>query len=373
METTARFAPASAAFDLSPNEKTNPLWIKSPVWDLTFISLSAVLVVLPFSAYYIAQFAGFDLDTSRNIVNGLIALFIGGPHMYATYTRTALDKTFTTSHPKLILGSLVIPVMVIFLGVKYFPLLLTFFFFWASVHVLHQIVYLVNVYNQKHEPSMSLYSTLVDYALVFTSLYPIAVYKLVHDQFTVGPNKVLFPDFLKHDATVYAAFAVFALSFVLFTGKTIQEFRTGRGHLPKTILMYLTSVIAFFLPSYNELDVAFQGFNTWHSFQYLGLTFYINKLRQERGEIPSNFINAISAKGWKYYAFLIGITITTVAMVGVLLLTRTQTGLSGDQCYYIVILSFLLTHYLQDHYLFTQPEILLGNKITKTISLSTSL
>jgi len=34
-------------------------------------------------------------------------------------------------------------------------------------------------------------------------------------------------------------------------------------------------------------------------------------------------------------------------------------GLSFDQCYYIVVLSFLLMHYLHDHLLFMKPgEIL---------------
>src|SRR5207248_4902721 len=83
------------------------LWLRSKAWDLTFISLSAGLVSIPLLTYvfaneatpYINRFlAGiginyvWDADASRNLVNGIIALFIGGPHMYATYTRTALDK-----------------------------------------------------------------------------------------------------------------------------------------------------------------------------------------------------------------------------------------------------------------------------------------
>ncbi len=43
----------------------------------------------------------------------------------------------------------------------------------------------------------------------------------------------------------------------------------------------------------------------------------------------------------------------------VLLLFRETLGLSFDQCYYVVVLSFLLMHYLHDHVLFTQPEAIL--------------
>src|SRR5205809_4385710 len=88
------------------------LWLNNRTWDLTFISLSAGLVLLPFAAYEIFNYLlgiesfraalGVDaadaLDVSRNIVNGIIALLIGGPHMYATYTRTFLDGDFRKSH-----------------------------------------------------------------------------------------------------------------------------------------------------------------------------------------------------------------------------------------------------------------------------------
>src|SRR2546422_6222031 len=88
------------------------LWLNNKTWDLTFISLSAALVVLPFVAYEAFKYLlaneaflsalGVDqadvLDVSRNIVNGMIALFIGGPHMYATYTRTFLDQDFRKHH-----------------------------------------------------------------------------------------------------------------------------------------------------------------------------------------------------------------------------------------------------------------------------------
>jgi hypothetical protein len=165
----------------------NSLWLRDRTWDLVFISLSAVLVAFPIATYllanevspYINQFLRtmgssfvWDDDASRNLVNGLIAVFIGGPHMYATYTRTAFDKEFTRKH-KLVMGlSLLIPVAVVYFGVTNFQLLLTFFFFWASVHILHQIVFIMECYDKKAARSVTPAARLIDYVVVFSSLFP---------------------------------------------------------------------------------------------------------------------------------------------------------------------------------------------------------
>src|ERR1035441_3050088 len=95
--------------------------------------------------------------------------------------------------------------------------------------------------------------------------------------------------------------------------------------------------------------------NTWHSFQYLGLTWYINRLRYERNELPPK-LRLFSRPGewWRYYGFTVIANIFALGSIGTLILTRAETGLSFDQCYYIVVLCFLLTHYYHDHIIFTE-------------------
>jgi hypothetical protein len=352
------------------------LWLRSKSWDLTFISLSAVLVAIPLLTFvfaneatpYINRFLAalgihyiWDADASRNLVNGMIALFIGGPHMYATYTRTAFDKNFSRKHKLLLAFSLLIPVAVVYLGVKHFQFLITFFFFWASIHILHQAAFIVECYNKKAARSLSWSSRLIDYALLFSALYPIATYKFIHEDFYIGSNRILFPDFLKTDYIFYLVTAFFVASAILFIWKTVIEIRAGVAHYPKIILISLTSGVAFLIPSFQNLDVAFQGFNAWHSFQYLGLTYYINRLRHERGEIGTKFIDKMSEDGrtWQYYLFNVGLTAAAVSVIGLLIYFSPALGLSFDQCYYIVVLSFLLMHYLHDHLLFTKPEEIL--------------
>lgn len=352
------------------------LWLRSRAWDLTYISFSAVIVAVPILTYYFANhvtssintilgFVGipftWDADASRNLVNGMIALFIGGPHMYATYTRTALDKNFSRKHKTLLAVSLLIPVGVVYFGVTQFRFLITFFFFWASIHILHQIAFIVECYNKRAPRAIPWSSRFIDYAVVFSALYPIATYKFIHDQFTIGNIVIFYPEFLKTDYIFYFVLSFFIASAILFVWKTVGEVRAGVAHYPKIILISVTAIVAFFIPAFDNLDVSFQGFNAWHSFQYLGLTYYINRLRHERGEIGTKFIDRMSTDGktWRYYSFNVGLTAAAVAVIALLIAMNPILGLSFDQCYYIVVLSFLLTHYLHDHVLFTKPEEIL--------------
>ena len=358
---------------------TENLWLHNKTWDLTFISLSAVLVVLPFAAYEFFQYllgfesvrlalgvqAGDVPDVSRNTVNGLIALLIGGPHMYATYTRTFLDGDFRKKHLMFLLGSLVLPFVVVYMGIVNFRLLITFFFFWASVHILHQIAYIIDGYNLKRSTKISTQARILDYVVVFSSLYPIGVWRMVNNDFRIGKIELMFPNFMmieSNPALGWAIFLVatmiFGISLTLWVWKSYREYVRGELHAPKALLMALTIVVAFFIPSYHELDVAFQGFNTWHSFQYLGLTLYINRLRQHKEGISTPLVRNMSleGRGWRFYTFNVGCAIGALAAIVVLLVNKEALGFSFDQCYYIVVLSFLLMHYYHDHFLFTRME-----------------
>jgi hypothetical protein len=114
-------------------------WLHSKGWDLCCITLSSVLVVVPLALYEL-------VGNSAAFVNLFIAGVIGGPHMYATFFRTTLDRPFRQRHWVLMGTSWLIPVLVVVLALWNFPLLITLFFFWASVHVLHQIAYIMECY-----------------------------------------------------------------------------------------------------------------------------------------------------------------------------------------------------------------------------------
>ena len=186
---------AAAVLPVPATASGSGLWLKDRRWDLTFISLSILLVASPYLLYLafmqlprlvtpLAAAAGTTPeDLSRNGVNLLVALLVGGPHMYSTFTRTALDVDFAKSHRGFLLSSLFIPVIVVLLAVVNLSLLLTVFFFWASIHVLHQIVYITDLYNQRKKGSLTRLSRLSDYALILTCLYPLAAWRIASGTF----------------------------------------------------------------------------------------------------------------------------------------------------------------------------------------------
>jgi hypothetical protein len=99
-----------ASSSIEVGGQTQGAWLRSRDWDLRWISLSVVLVAGPYLVYLgllklipvvgpLAASLNADVDSvSRNIVNGVVALLVGGPHMYATFTRTALDRDFSGKH-----------------------------------------------------------------------------------------------------------------------------------------------------------------------------------------------------------------------------------------------------------------------------------
>jgi hypothetical protein len=64
------------------------------------------------------------------------------------------------------------------------------FFFWASIHVLHQIVYVTELYNHKRRSSLSLPSRAAEYAVILTALYPLAAWKIASGKFLIGSNDI---------------------------------------------------------------------------------------------------------------------------------------------------------------------------------------
>jgi hypothetical protein len=356
-------------------------WLRDRKWDLTWISLSAMLVAAPYLTYLalielqslIAPLAGnFGASPesfSRNLVNAGVALLVGGPHMYATFTRTALDHDFFKAHSRLIYTSILIPLVVIALAFFNLSLLLTIFFFWASIHVLHQIIYITELYNHKQVTKLTLFSRAADYAVILTSLYPLAAWKISTGRFAIGPNnlsEVVGSIVPLGPWMVWLAGGAFGIALTAWIVKSVMEWRQGTLHKPKTLFIGLTVLASFWVPALGNLDTAFQGMNMWHSLQYLALTWMLNRLRQDRGQLEASpFVQRLSTPGSarRYYLFNIALTVADVALAG-LIFVGLRYGLDKpfdyafDRAYYIAVLSILWIHYYHDHYLFTKPSVI---------------
>jgi hypothetical protein len=165
---------------------------------------------------------------------------------------------------------------------------------------------------------------------------------------------------------VWLAGGAFGIALVAWLVDSANQWRQGTLNGPKTFFIALTATAAFFVPALGNLDTAFQGMNVWHSLQYLALTWMLNNLRQQRGELErSPFVKRLSADGSarRYYMWTMGLTVADIALAGVIFVVlRFVFGqpfdFAFDRSYYIAVLSFLWIHYYHDHYLFTQPEVI---------------
>ena len=369
-------------------------WLHSARWDLSFLILSVVVAAIPYSIYVL--FGGQALETAsvkgtaaynaRLLVNNLVAVLIGGPHMYATFTRTILDRDFLRKRFWFIASSVLVPITVITMAVlsyETYVWLLSIFFAIASLHALQQIIWLTEAYNLKARLALSLKSRLIDYGVVLTSLYPIAVYKMVRGEFKIGPVELKYNAIIAGWTWLAALAAIaFAMMLALFIAKTYLEYRSGYVNVPKTLLISLTVLLMFWTPIFPNMDTAFQGVNTWHSFQYLALTWYANRLREqktgqrvgflhwlngsgERGGLASRIASGLRKvdrnTGWTTFYMLClamlpisGILLTS----GSIIWPNLHPGKPGaDEVYsYMGILSILIVHYVHDALLFTDSK-----------------
>ena len=344
-------APTESASPRSAASASGP-WIRSRRFDLLFLTASGILVFLPYLSYAFLQRVGASQDTAGLIIGLGVTLLIGGPHMYSTFLRTALEPRFREKHGWLVYLPLVaIPILVVIGSLYAFILLLTGFFFWASVHVTHQAQYISETYRRKVTPRVSNLDRFLDGAVILGALYTVAMYKFVTGRFTMGSSTLLFPDSLKHLWVARAFTAGFAALFLYYVFRTAGEIRRGEASWPRLVFMAVTVALAFVIPLFDNLDVAFQGFNTWHSLQYLALTWFILTRQADRGQIGNGLVRSISgtAHTRAFYAAMVGATVLSGV---VYLFLWKGMGMPQDRAYYVVVLSFLLVHYFYDHFLF---------------------
>ncbi|MCA9581580.1 MAG: hypothetical protein KC416_07275 [Myxococcales bacterium] len=342
----------------APSTEASRVWINGPRWDVGWLIGTALVVpiVLLFVWY----------GASSDFINLGVTAIIGGPHLFATYTVTYMDPRFRKSHWWLLLAAtIVVPSFVVFMTLWNFQILLSVFIFSASVHVLHQNAYLTDIYRRRAGEPEAMWSRLIDYGLLMVCIYPIATYKLVHGNFLLGDVEILIPEMFKVPATYWFVWVVFAGFLSAWIVKTWSEYKRGVLNNAKTLLIAVTTVIAFWVPAAAEgerLELAFQAVNAWHAIQYMGVLWYIQKVRKDRGLIGSSLIQKISGggrSGWYFYGFCLAITLT---MFGILVTAakndifgfsaKNGADLGFQQYYYMGVLSCLLIHYVFDGYLF---------------------
>jgi hypothetical protein len=251
----------------------------------------------------------------------------------------------------------VVPAFVVFWTLVNFQILLSVFIFAASLHVLQQNAFLVDVYRRRLGRREQPFAPWVDYGLLMICIYPVASYKLVHGTFSLGDVPILIPELLMTPMTYWVVWFGFAALLLAWLTKSAREWRDGTLNLPKTLLIGVTTLVGFFAPvaaSGARLELSFQAVNAWHSIQYLGIVWYVQKVRKDLGLIESPFVRSLSGSGAPAYRFYGAVTLTTAVLFGVVVsVARLDPfGISFNQYYYMGVLSCLLIHYVLDAYLF---------------------
>src|SRR5262245_12595628 len=233
--TTAALAVPRLSTAAPPSLTRQGRWLVSPWYDLAFITVSAILILFPHATYMVM---------GKNIyVDLTVTLLIGGPHLFATYTMTFMEPRFRQRYPRYVWGALALPPLIVTLAIVNLTLLVTIFFFWASVHVIHQVAYVTDAYRMKDPRGWSWSSRVIDYGLLATALYPIATEKLIKGEFVTGGRVLLFPSFLKASWVPWPVWAVFLFFASAFVVKTWNDWREGRLHVGRTLLVALAAVL----------------------------------------------------------------------------------------------------------------------------------
>jgi hypothetical protein len=212
-----------------PAQDSGP-WIRDRRFDLLFLTLSGALVFFSLPVLRPPAEAGVSEATSSLIVGLSVTLLVGGPHMYSTYLRTAMEPRFRRRWGFLAYLPLVLIPTLVVLGSMYaFILLLTGFFLWASLHVTHQAQYISETYRMRAGGPIRAIDRWLDGAVILGALYTMAMYKFVENRFALGDAVLFFPPFLKHRWVAIAFTIGYAAFFLFYVARTLARFGADRA------------------------------------------------------------------------------------------------------------------------------------------------
>jgi hypothetical protein len=382
-------------------------WIHSPGWDKRWLIYPALLAPLPVLIYYfslwlLARYTVMDatnrVGTAEDIVSLFVMVLVGGPHVWVTFTRTWLHPEFRAREKVWYFASFaVVPTVAILALSSEFTrrLLLTGFFFIASLHIIHQLSYLIRFYHDRDGVKPGLRSRAIDIAAVLFPLYPVSAFRMVlgnenslafawtsklwgvetarNLEFNIGRAHPLLPDFFLSDWFWMVNLAALVVALTLWSVKSVREHRAGILQKPKFMLICAAIAVGLFCPLLPNLDSSFQGFNLWHSLQYIALTWYITRVQVQKGRKLNPFVKWLAndeRSGGKYYGIAFMIVLGLIGLIlGVAVIISSAQGVgmfggSGEvgtltykpgavlQAYYLFGFGLLLTHYFHDAFFF---------------------
>ena len=338
--------PLDSAESLPDTTSNARPWLIGARYDATLLIGSAIIVPI--------VLALVALDIGGDYLDVAVTALVGGPHLFATFSAAASNRAFRTRHPWAVPSAVLIPVLVAWLCFTNYQILISLFLGVASVHVLLQCAYISDLYRSRWKFAEGSWSRTIDYGVILTSMYPIALDKISKGELRMGGAQVIAPAFLMHPAAVRFEWFLFGAFLLAWCIKLAREIRGRRVNFPKTLLIAVTVILSFIVPGATDADhmgLAFQAMNAWHSFQYLALIYALRytRRREDHGRLSAK-LSGLEG-GAKYYFGNVAITVLLFVAIK-LYASWNPFGLTGGQNYYLFILSPLLVHYYFDAFFF---------------------
>ena len=282
-------------------------FIVSPLYDSLFFTGSVLVPALLWAAFHLSLLSGVA-------VYALFQLLFNMPHNFQTWTLTLLDPGDREKQGRrYALAAAVLLVAFggssLFAPESVFPWLRDALLYWGYYHLIRQHYGFQRIYQRKMGGVGSRENFWVSRYLEAVCVLPLLWRFHDPEWMTIDAAGVRFQIhyFPLPHAAYQAAVALFLLIVVAMVIAHIVLFARGRrGLLPRALLL-LAVTLAFGAAGLEKnVLIAVALLTTFHNIQYIGLVWFHNRTRAERGEARGN--PAIAWLQARHIATYIGIS-----------------------------------------------------------------
>lgn len=292
---------------------------------------------------------------ASEVLNLVIPVLLGGPHIFFSLVRTYMDTDFKREHRHLLrVTPHVIAFGMMYLAFhQYFRVAANVILYSAVLHGAAQLAHIGLRYRLKAgRAAWDLGGKAFVVAALVGPLYFVSRAVATRDRFEfIG--QAIYPQ-LAPSWFLWLAGGVALVAAAYWLADAVNH-RLAGGRTPwrEGAVLAATLGAFWFLASLDELDVTFQAYNAWHSVQALGILWIGMNGKWRAGKVRGPKASRFCQDG----AFLrtYGWAVVFSVSIGflVVLFSNFQFGqLDRSAFYYVFAVTVLLNHHVLDYWLF---------------------